>query len=110
VIHKVRKTLDDGAAISTPHDNSAKSRLLACSRASPDIPAVVTNGVAFGSHYTMEAKVQIDSLKLPDGHLRTMFGMHHAAAGTKVIFCDGRARREVSEEIAFGRGVMRRPL
>jgi hypothetical protein len=86
VIHKVRKTLDDGAAISTPHDNSAKSRLLACSRASPDIPAVVANGVAFGSHYTMEAKVQIDSLKLPDGHLRTMFGMHHAAAGTGVVF------------------------
>jgi hypothetical protein len=68
VIHKVRKALDDGAAISTPHDNSAKSRLLACSRASPNVPAVIPNGDAFGSHYTMEAKVQIDSHKLPDGH------------------------------------------
>jgi hypothetical protein len=51
MIHEVQKAFDDGAAISTPHDNSAKSRLLACSRASPDVPAVAPNGAAF-AHIT----------------------------------------------------------
>src|SRR6266852_5115006 len=58
-----------------------------------------TAGTAFCSHYTMEAEVQIDSHKLPHGHLRKYLTCHAQVRGTGVAFATGGERERERESL-----------